>query len=73
LGTRIAHQLHGAVGFTHEHQLHRFTTRLWSWRDEYGGEREWAARLGRFAAVSGPAGLWDWLTRDAGNPGGTAA
>ena len=63
-GARIAHQLHGAIGFTHEHQLHRLTTRLWSWRDEFGAEREWAARLGRFAAGAGPASYWDWFTRD---------
>jgi hypothetical protein len=58
--------LHGAIGFTHEHQLHRLTTRLWSWRDEFGAEREWAVRLGRFAAGAGAAGYWDWFTRDAG-------
>jgi acyl-CoA dehydrogenase len=62
LGTRIAHQIHGAIGFTQEHQLHRFTTRLWSWRDEFGGERDWAVRLGRLAAASGPDGYWGWLT-----------
>jgi acyl-CoA dehydrogenase len=62
LGARIAHQLHGAIGFTHEHQLHQFTTRLWSWRDEFGAERMWAARLGRFAAAAGPSGYWDWFT-----------
>ena len=72
-GARIAHQLHGAIGFTQEHQLHRFTTRLWSWRDEFGAEREWAARLGRFAAASGPGGSWDWFTRDGADvSGGTA-
>jgi acyl-CoA dehydrogenase len=62
VGTRIAHQLHGAIGFTQEHQLHRFTTRLWSWRDEFGGERDWAIRLGQFAAAGGPSGYWGWLT-----------
>lgn len=62
LATRIAHQLHGAIGFTREHQLHRFTTRLWSWRDEFGSERDWAIRLGRLAAALGPDGYWDWLT-----------
>jgi acyl-CoA dehydrogenase len=65
-GARIAHQLHGAIGFTQEHQLHRLTTRLWSWRDEFGAERDWAIRLGRFAAGAGPASYWDWFTRDAG-------
>jgi alkylation response protein AidB-like acyl-CoA dehydrogenase len=66
VGARIAHQLHGAIGFTQEHQLHRFTTRLWSWRDEFGGERDWAIRLGQIAAAGGPDGYWDWLTRDPG-------
>jgi alkylation response protein AidB-like acyl-CoA dehydrogenase len=65
LGTRIAHQLHGAIGFTQEHQLHRFTTRLWSWRDEFGGERQWAVRLGRLVAAGGPDPYWDWLTGSA--------
>jgi acyl-CoA dehydrogenase len=73
VAARIAHQLHGAIGFTQEHQLHRHTTRLWSWRDEFGAEREWAVRLGRFAAAAGPAGYWDWFTRDvASSSGGTA-
>ncbi|MFN8634911.1 MAG: acyl-CoA dehydrogenase family protein [Chloroflexota bacterium] len=62
LAARIAHQLHGAIGFTQEHQLHRLTTRLWSWRDEAGGEREWALRLGQYAADRGPSGFWEWLT-----------
>ncbi|WP_433205637.1 acyl-CoA dehydrogenase family protein [Dactylosporangium sp. CS-047395] len=50
-GARIAHQVHGAIGVTREHPLHRYTTRLWSWRDEFGGEEYWAARL---AAAVGP-------------------
>jgi acyl-CoA dehydrogenase len=41
----IAHQLHGAIGTTHEHALHRFTTRLWTWREEGGTSREWSAAL----------------------------
>ncbi|GAC1617685.1 MAG: acyl-CoA dehydrogenase family protein [Candidatus Dormibacteraceae bacterium] len=39
----IAHQVHGAIGFTDEHVLHHFTLRLWSWRDEFGTEAEWAS------------------------------
>jgi acyl-CoA dehydrogenase len=73
VAARIAHQLHGAIGYTREHQLHRLTTRLWSWRDEFGAERDWAIRLGAFAAGAGPAGYWDWFTRDTADPaGGTA-
>ena len=59
--SRIAHQLHGAIGVTHEHQLHRFTTRLLSWREEGGTEREWAIRLGKDLASSGGSGFWEHI------------
>ena len=36
IGASIAHQVHGAIGFTYEHGLHFATRRLWSWRAEYG-------------------------------------
>lgn len=42
----IAHQVFGAIGFTEEHDLHRFTKRLWSWRDECGNEAYWSRALG---------------------------
>jgi alkylation response protein AidB-like acyl-CoA dehydrogenase len=63
-GARIAHQLHGAIGVTYEHQLHHFTARLWSWRDEFGSERDWSVFLGRELVRGGGAGLWAWLARD---------
>jgi alkylation response protein AidB-like acyl-CoA dehydrogenase len=63
-GARIAHQLHGAIGVTYEHQLHHFTSRLWSWRDEFGSERDWAIVLGRELARGGGAGMWAWLVSD---------
>ena len=60
----IAHQVHGAIGFTREHQLHFLTRRLWSWRAEYGDERYWAELLGRQAikAAQSGQGLWPWLS-----------
>ncbi|MET7992200.1 acyl-CoA dehydrogenase family protein [Amycolatopsis sp. NPDC005232] len=45
-GARIAHQLHGAMGITREYELQVHTRSMWAWRDEYGSERIWAARLG---------------------------
>jgi acyl-CoA dehydrogenase len=42
---RIAHQVHGAIGVTREHPLHRHTRQVWAWRDEFGGEEFWARRL----------------------------
>lgn len=58
----IAHQVHGAIGFTHEHSLHQSTRRLWSWRMEYGSEADWAGELGRRAIRRGGAALWTDLT-----------
>ena len=57
-GAAIAHQVHGAIGFTHEHMLHFSTKRLWSWRDEFGKESEWSLLLGRAALAAGPQNLW---------------
>ncbi|MGI9324381.1 MAG: acyl-CoA dehydrogenase family protein [Pseudomonadales bacterium] len=54
----IAHQVHGAMGFTHEHQLHHFTRRLWAWRDEYGNEAEWQQLLGNAVAKAGADQAW---------------
>lgn len=58
----IAHQVHGAVGFTREHRLHHLTRRLWAWRDEYGSETVWARRLGERALAAGGEGTWALIT-----------
>jgi len=58
----IAHQVHAAIGFTHEHPLHLYTRRLWSWRDEFGAEGEWFVWVGQEAARIGGAGLWHYIT-----------
>ena len=55
------HQVHGAMGFTYEHQLHHFTRRLWAWRDECGSEAHWQALLGRRLCALGADQLWDFL------------
>jgi acyl-CoA dehydrogenase len=59
---RLAHQVHGAIGFTDEHPLHKSTVRLWAWRDEAGTDAEWAARLGEQAIEAGAEGLWPLVT-----------
>jgi acyl-CoA dehydrogenase len=55
----IAHQLHGAIGITEEYPLHRFTSRLWAWRDEDGTEHEWAVELASMSVHVGD--LWSVL------------
>jgi acyl-CoA dehydrogenase len=58
----IAHQVHGAMGFTYEHTLHYGTRRLWSWRAEFGSESMWAKTLGRQAIARGGQNFWSDLT-----------
>ena len=60
-GAAIAHQVHGAIGFSREHVLHRYTQRLWAWRDDFGSESHWAARLGAEVARKGADALWPAL------------
>jgi acyl-CoA dehydrogenase len=60
-GVAIAHQVHGAIGFTKEHVLHRFTLRLLSWRDDFGNESQWAVDLGNKVAARGADELWPLL------------
>ncbi len=62
-GAEIAHQVHGAMGYTREHNLHYSTRRLWSWRDEFGNETYWQSRLGRAVAAQGADALWPLLSR----------
>jgi acyl-CoA dehydrogenase len=60
--TAIAHQVHGAIGFTREYPLRRATQRLWSWRSECGNDRYWSERLGRTVIERGPDTFWQHLT-----------
>jgi alkylation response protein AidB-like acyl-CoA dehydrogenase len=63
-GAAIAHQVHGAMGFTYEHSLHHATRRLWAWREEFGNEAVWAQRLGRMVAAQGADELWPFITQE---------
>jgi acyl-CoA dehydrogenase len=60
-GAAIAHQVLGAIGFTQEHVLHRYTRRLWAWRDDFGSESVWAVKLGQLVAAKGADALWPML------------
>lgn len=58
----IAHQIHGAIGFTREFSLHRFSQPAQAWAREYGNEQHWVQWLGGFALAARPEPLWHWLT-----------
>lgn len=57
-----AHQVHGAMGFTLEYSLHRYTTRLMAWRSQPNNTEYWANLLGAEALRTGKGGLWPLLT-----------
>jgi acyl-CoA dehydrogenase len=59
----LGHQVHGAIGFTQEYPLNLWTRRLWAWREEYGNEAHWAARLGARVVARGADALWPHLTQ----------
>jgi alkylation response protein AidB-like acyl-CoA dehydrogenase len=60
--TAVAHQVHGAIGFTEEYDLNRVTIPLMRWRSAHGNDAYWAQRLGRQVAGLGGRGLWEAMT-----------
>jgi len=64
----VAHQVHGAMGFTQEHPLHLATKRLWSWRERFGSDAQWADVLGKLAIGNGGKAFWTSLTSRFSHP-----
>ena len=58
----IAHQVHAAIGTTHEHSLHQYTRRLWSWRDEGTSTAYWADVVATQLLEQSGDSLWAYLT-----------
>lgn len=63
IGAAIAHQSHGAIGFTWEYPLNLATRRLWSWRDEFGNEAEWYPIVADPVLTGDAAAIWPAMTR----------
>lgn len=62
-GSALAHQVHGAIGFTRDYPLHELTRRMMGWRSEGGNDTYWSRLIGKKALGWGGAGLWDHLTQ----------
>ena len=60
-----SHQFHGAIGFTIEFPLQRWTKRLWAWRDQHGTAVEWRRYVGRSFMGIGADDLWAHLSGSA--------
>jgi alkylation response protein AidB-like acyl-CoA dehydrogenase len=59
---RNAHQVHGAIGTTREHILHRLTMPVLAWTNDFGSVAEWDALLEGAAREAGDAGLWELVS-----------
>lgn len=59
---RGAHQVHGAIGTTQEHDLHRYSKPVLAWRSEFGSTAEWDRRLTATVLEAGAAGVWPLLS-----------
>ncbi|GAA2116299.1 acyl-CoA dehydrogenase family protein [Actinomadura alba] len=60
---RASHQVHGAIGTTQEHRLHRFSGAIYAWSRDFGGAATWERKLAEH--LSGPEAaqdLWRLVT-----------
>lgn len=69
---RNVHQVHGAIGTTHEHNLHRLTLPALQWRGEFGAAAFWEGLLTDVAVAGGRDGAWP-LVADGARVDGAAA
>ena len=60
-----AHQVHGAIGTTREHTLHRLTLPALQWRGEFGSAGFWEGLLADVAVAGGMDGAWPLIVEGA--------
>lgn len=65
VATSVAHQVHGAIGFTYEYVLNFATRRMWVWREDHGTASWWARRIGGQVVKAGAQNFWPAMTRPA--------
>ncbi|HLW72054.1 MAG TPA: acyl-CoA dehydrogenase family protein [Candidatus Binataceae bacterium] len=59
---RVGHQVHGAIGYTMEYQLQRFTRRIQAWRGEFGTSGFWTRRVGEMVLAATNRSAWSIVT-----------
>lgn len=72
VAVRNTHQVHGAIGTTHEHTLHRLTLPALQWRGEFGSAAFWESRLTDVALAGGMDGAWPMVVEGARVEGAAA-
>ena len=73
VAVRNAHQVHGAIGTTHEHTLHRLTLPALQWRGEFGSAAFWESLLSEAAVAGGMDGAWPMVVEGVAVDGAAAA
>lgn len=73
VGVRNVHQVHGAIGTTHEHTLHRLTLPALQWRGEFGSGLFWEQLVADAAVAGGMDGAWPMVVQGAAVEGAAAA
>ncbi|MGV0833962.1 acyl-CoA dehydrogenase family protein [Mycolicibacterium thermoresistibile] len=59
---RNAHQIHGAIGTTAEHSLHRYTNPVLLWRSEFGSIKRWDELITQTCIADPAAKVWEIVT-----------
>ncbi|WP_354056098.1 acyl-CoA dehydrogenase family protein [Dietzia sp. 2505] len=72
VAVRNAHQVHGAIGTTYEHTLHRLTLPALQWRGEFGSAAFWESLLTDAAVAGGMDGAWPMVVQGAAVEGAAA-
>ena len=67
-----AHQVHGAIGTTHEHALHRLTLPALQWRGEFGSAGFWEGLLADVVVAEAMDGAWPLIVEGASVEGAPA-
>lgn len=73
VAVRNTHQVHGAIGTTHEHTLHRLTLPALQWRGEFGSATFWESLLTDVAVAGGMDGAWPMVVEGTPVDGAAAA
>lgn len=73
VAVRNSHQVHGAIGTTHEHTLHRLTLPSLQWRGEFGSAAFWERLLADVAVAGGMDGAWPMVVEGVAVGGAAAA
>lgn len=60
---RAVHQVLGAIGTTQEHELHRHTTAMLAWQQEFGPIASWDRRLTELLLDS-PGTAWELIAKE---------